>query len=77
MVNSEEKLVDKQFAVDPLCSDVLMFPGEYREDLVDHDLYLGGKIVIQVLFISCMRLIYISNIVYQNEKKKMSCHFHC
>ncbi|XP_076117527.1 putative methyltransferase NSUN7 isoform X2 [Mytilus galloprovincialis] len=47
LVNSEEKLVDKQFAVDPLCSDVLMFPGEYREDLVDHDLYLGGKIVIQ------------------------------
>lgn len=47
LVNSDEKLTENQFAVDPLCSDVIMFPGEYRDDLVDHDLYKGGKIVIQ------------------------------
>lgn len=48
LVNSDEKLTEKQFAVDPLCTDVLIFPGEYREDLVEHDLFIGGKIVIQV-----------------------------
>ena len=49
LVNTDESLEEKQFAVDRLCSDVLVFPGEYREDLVDHDLFKTGKIVIQVI----------------------------
>ncbi|KAJ8298194.1 hypothetical protein KUTeg_024725 [Tegillarca granosa] len=47
LVDSGEKLEERQFSVDNLCNDVLMFPPESKEDLIECELLQSGKIVLQ------------------------------
>ena len=48
LVTSEAAVVARNFCMDTLCNDVFMFSAEERGNLMEHDLVLAGKLVLQV-----------------------------